>query len=256
VIELDEENLFFKTKIFYYSDSVFDVKGYRTVFFKYVKNKVDAPGFNCVEEDTYVIDLTQSLDDLWKNMKRHTHRNIKKAERNGIAIKINENYDDFYKMYLDHINEKKHIKWYDHNKKETFIKYGTLFTSDYNGIILSGIVSLLDENYLVMWVGSSYRFSKNIEIKKLVGPASHLTYWEVIKYAKAKGIKELNSGPSGTRDNPNLGLIWFKEGLGAKIKTYQTYYKDYNLPLKIARNIFRKFKSYKISFWGGELIWH
>jgi lipid II:glycine glycyltransferase (peptidoglycan interpeptide bridge formation enzyme) len=242
LIELVEENLFFKTKIFFYSESAFDVKGYRTIFFKYVKNKVDTPGFNCVEEDTYVIDLTQSIEDLWKNMDHHAHRSIKKAEKKGIIIKINENFDDFYKMYLDHIHEKKHIQWYDRNEKETFIKYGTLITAYYNGLILSGNILLLDDNYIVTWAGSSYRFSKDLEIKPLVGPSSHLILWEVIKYAKARGIKELNFGPCGTRSKPNLGLIQFKEGLGAKVKTYQTCYKDYSLPLKIVRSIFRKFK--------------
>lgn len=243
IIELDFKPFLFKNKIIYYSDSIFDVAGYTSVSFKAVKNKVPAPHFDCREEINYIIDLTQSLEKIWDNMNRNSHRNIKKAKESGVNIKFNQNYEEFYDMYLDHKEAKGHLKWYNMHILDEIKKYGTLVVAEYDDEIISGAVFLEDENNLIYWITASYRYSQNEEIKKLSGNATHLVQWEVIKYAKSKGLKEYNLGPCSYEGNVNKTLLRFKEGLGGKPCKHYTYKKDYNKLYKIIREIYHVIRS-------------
>jgi len=172
-------------------------------------------------------------------MDRNAHRNIKKAESNGITVKINQNHEEFYNMYMDHIKSKKHIKWYDIASSESIKKYGTLFTAEKDSKILSGGVFLEDEDNIVYLIASSYRYSPDKETRTSVGNATYMIQWEVIKYAKAKGIKEYNLGPCMSEEQSIDTLVQFKKGLGCKETIHYNYYKDYNNLLKIVRFIYR-----------------
>jgi lipid II:glycine glycyltransferase (peptidoglycan interpeptide bridge formation enzyme) len=230
---------FIKIKRIWFSDSVYDVENCTSVFFRECKNPINAQGFCCREVTNSVIDLTQDLEDIWKKMKRSSCRNaIKQAQRKDVIVNINNHYDEFYKIYISHKNQKKHIKWYDVEDKATIRKYGTLFTAKYNGEILGGHVYLEDKHNILYWISATNRFTEDRELRTLIGNSSHLIHWEAIKYAKAKGIKEFNlSGLHLGEDDPKNSLNIFKESFGGKRVTYYTYYKDYNKALKLIRSL-------------------
>lgn len=239
IIEYDFKSLIFKNKIIYYSDSLFDVDGYSSIQFRMMKNKIIDSQFDHREEICYIIDLTQSLEDIWNNMNRNARRNIKKGEDKGINIKFNQNRQEFYDMYLEHLKNKKHLKWYNIHKLEDIKKYGTLVIAEYDNEIISGSVFLEDENNIVYWITASNRYSKNKEIRKLSGNATYLTQWELINYAKLKGIKEYNLGPCAYYSSENETLKQFKEGLGGTAHSFYAYSKEYNKLYKIIRDLYR-----------------
>jgi lipid II:glycine glycyltransferase (peptidoglycan interpeptide bridge formation enzyme) len=227
MIELNHSLLFLKNKIIYYSDDIFDVKHYDSVTFRAIKNEFNDPTFNHREEICYVLDLTPNLDSLWGQMNRNVHRNIKRAEQTGIEIKFNQGYEEFYQMYQDHLNVKKHIRWFNVHKLDDIKKYGTLVVAEKDDKMISGSVFLEDENYLVYWITASYRYSDDKLTKQLAGNATHLIQWEIIKYAKSKGLKEYNLGGCATNDLKNELLVQFKESLGGKPVKYYIFCENF-----------------------------
>ena len=240
MIEFETNNFIFKNKVFYYTDSIFDIDGYSSVSFKAIKNKINNNLFDCHQEILYIIDLNQNLDTIWKNMDRSSHRNVKKAEQKGIIIKFNQGYEDFYDMYNYHLRIKKHIQWFNIHDLDNIKKYGTLVTAEYNNKIISGSVFLEDKDNVVSWIVASYRYSPNDDIRRLSGNATHLIQWEIIKYAKLKEKKEYNLGACAYDESINKTLKQFKENLGGKPFTYYTYHKDYNILFKMIRDSYRK----------------
>ncbi len=244
MIELDFNIFNFKYKVIYYSDSIFDVDGYSSVSFKTIKNRDTIPLFICQEETHYCIDLTQSLEVIWNNMNRNARRNIKKAEQEGIAIKFNQGYPEFYEMYKHHLQTKKHIKWYNVYSLDVIKKHGVLVVAEYKNKIISGSIFLEDENNIVYWITASYRYDYGDDIKKLSAYATYLIQWEIIKYAKLKGLKEYNLGSCSYEDDVNLTLKQFKENLGGKEHVYYGYYKDYNKIYNLIRSFTRLTNGY------------
>ncbi len=240
IIEFDFNVLFFKNKVIHYSDTIFNIDGYSSISFRAVKNKIDAPSFSCNKEICYIIDLTQSLEEIWNNMNRNAHRNIKKAEKEGINIEFNKGYQEFYKMYEDHLKSKKHLKWYNIHKLDEIKKHGTLVIAKYGNDIISGSVFLEDENNIIYWITASYRYSPKKIIRQLSGNATYLIHWEIIKYAKLKDIKEYNLGPCAYDDRVNKKLQQFKKSLGSEPHTYYKYCKDYNFVYKLMRKSYQK----------------
>ena len=92
MIAIERKQYIFKTRQMLFSDSVYDVKGCAAVSFSHCKNKLDVEGFTCNKGNTLVIGLTQDLDAIWGNMgKKSCRYAVKRAQRDGIAIKINQN---------------------------------------------------------------------------------------------------------------------------------------------------------------------
>ncbi|MGB9212960.1 MAG: hypothetical protein WCB91_08700 [Halobacteriota archaeon] len=99
MLELESRRYWFKTKKVWFSSYPFDVKGYHCVKFTDTKYKVDLAGFQMRSKTNLVIDLAQDLDTIWKKMsKSSTRRDIKRAQRAGVRVKLNEDYDEFQEL--------------------------------------------------------------------------------------------------------------------------------------------------------------
>ena len=96
MLEIDRNFLAFKRKDIWFSDRPFDVDGYQGVMFYSCPNKVDVRGFYRKETPTMTLDLTQDADSLWKNFHAHRKKSIRKAEKSGMTIKMNQDYERFY----------------------------------------------------------------------------------------------------------------------------------------------------------------
>ena len=96
----------FKIKEIHSSDYPYDIDGYDVLRFQYCKKEVNAEGFTCQKKLTAVIDLTQDLDTIWRNMNRNTRRHIDLAKKEGIEVLVNENYEELYQIYKSFIQKK------------------------------------------------------------------------------------------------------------------------------------------------------
>jgi len=239
-LEIDRKRFIFKTKQIWFADYPYDIKGFDRVVFRDCKNKVNIPGFSRREYTTLVIDLTQDLDTIWRNMSSGNCRKpIRRAERAGIKIKMNQNYNEFYTLY-NSVRAMKKLSGSINSKD--IRRYATLFIAEFNGEIVSGHGYLEDKNNMRSWVIGSKRFEAAEKDITMVANASKLIIWEAIKYAKAKGIKEFDfggyyAGGEGKEilNTPN----WFKQSFGGKVITHYIYQKDYSKIYTFARSLYQ-----------------
>ena len=241
MLEIERKNYIFKTKEIWFSDYPFDVDGCHSAIFHACKNKVDLKIFECKESPTFLIDLTQDLETIWKSMgKKSCRYGIKRAERDKVRVKINQDFVDFLKIN-DSFREAKGLSQSNINI-EFIKKYGTLFVAEFEGEILGGQFYLADENSIRWLIGASKRLEVDRERAILIGNANRLITWEAIKYAKGRGLKEFDmggyySGGKGAEivDTPNL----FKQEFGGKVTTRYIYKKDYSILYKVAQSAYQ-----------------
>lgn len=245
----DRKILTFDIKEVHFSDYPHDIEGCDFLNFHYCKNKFNAKGFTCQKELTSVIDLTQDLDTIWKNMDRKSVRyRIKRAQREGIKIWINEGFDQFFQIYRSFIQKKGIKSLFDvfgvgAITLEAMKKYGTLFVAEYDGEILVGNIYLIDNSNMKAWIGASKRLEVNRAMASMISIADRLIDWEAIKYAKEKGIKEFDIGglwskEEAEKDEKKKGINSYKLDLGGKIVTRYCYRKIYSKIYNLAYHLY------------------
>lgn len=240
MLEIERKLYRFKIKDIWWANEPYNIKDYDGVTFHACKNKTVVEGFRCLEFTTLVIDLSQDLDVIWKNMSQSSCRRfINRAIREKIKIKLNQNYEEFY--LINKLFRK------NKNLNSSFIniefmkKYGTLFVAEYNGEILGGIFYLEDKDNIRGWYGATKRLEADKEIQKIAGDANRLIHWEAIKYAKVKGKKEYDFGGFYTgkiKEEQKENINNFKKSFGGKLTTHYIYKKDSSKIYKFLRYLY------------------
>lgn len=241
MVVIDKKILMFKIKEIHFCDSPFEVKGCDSVNFIHCRNKIDAEGFSCVPSYTSIIDLTQDLDTIWKNMSYGNCRKpINRAERAGIKIKLNQNYDEFYEIY----RSVRKIKALPGAllSIEDIKRWATLFVAELDGEIISGHGYVVGKDDMISWVIGSKRFEEDKERVVMVGNASKLIIWEAIKYGRQKGVKKLDMGTIASeeeseRDEALQNINFFKQSFGGVTVNCYNYQKAYTATLRIAKKL-------------------
>jgi len=249
MLEVDKKILMYTIREVHFSDYPHDIDCCDILKFHYCKNKINAKGFTCQKDLTSVIDLTQDLDTIWRNMdKKSTRYRIKRAQREGIKIRINEGYDQFFQIYRSFIQKKGIKSLFDvfgvgSATLETMKKYGTLFVAEYDGEILVGTIYLEDNSNMEAWIGASKRLEADRAKVSIISNASRLIDWEAIKYAKGKGIKEYDLGglwpkEEAETDRTKKGINSFKLSFGGEIVTRYSYQKIYSKSYNLAYTLY------------------
>jgi len=246
MLVIDRKYLIFKIKEVHFSDSPFDIEHCDSVTFHFCKNFVDAEGFTCQKVFTLIIDLTQDLDTIWQNMDRKSTRySIKRAQKDGIKVRINENYSQFYRIYKSFIQKKGINSLFGVGTVDlkTMKKYGTLFTAEHDGEILGGHLYLEDKGHIRLWLSASRRLEVSREKARLIGNANRLLHWEAMKYAKEKGIKEFDWGglwseEEADKDERKKAINSFKLSFGGEIVTRYSYQKVYSKAYRFAQYLY------------------
>jgi len=243
---LERKLFIFDTKTVYFCDYPSDVEGCDVVTFIGCKNEVDAKGFVRKRNFTAVINLTQDLDLLWRNMDRKSTRyEIKRAEREGFKIKLNQDYDEFQQINKTFRRSKGFGSILDiwTPNTQTMKKYGTLFTAEHSGEILGGHLYLEDENHIRLWATASKRLEADRDKAALIGRANRLLHWEAIKYAKGNGIKEFDWGAmwpkeEAEKDKLKYNINSFKLSFGAEVVPCYVYQRVYSKTYGLAKDIY------------------
>jgi len=238
-IIIDYTYIIFQKRDVFLSDFPYDIGDeFDVVTFKFCKDRINLPGYKCVEKLTSTIDLTQELDEIWEKMNRKLRQKIKKATRENIVWKINENFNEFYTISKDFVKQKNYV-----SRIEGFFglelpdikimkKYGTLFTAELNGEILGGHLYLEDNDNILAWISASKRLAVNNETTKLINNANCLLHWQAINYAKEKSIRTFNWGGLWSLDeaqDPKKNSInTFKLSYGGQIEKSYFYSKINN----------------------------
>ena len=188
---------------------------------------------------THNLDLTHAEQEIFSTFRKSTKRNIKKAIKEGIQVKILNNLDSVKSFYrLNCMTRKDHglppqpfyffRKLFEHiiSKEKGFITLAS-----YNGKEIAGCVYLNFKDKAIYKYGDSDKKYQNLRPNNLV-------MWEAIKFSTQNGFKSFNFG----RTEPDHeGLLQFKRGWGTREET--TNYYKYDL----TENVFVKDSS-RINF--------
>lgn len=245
MLEIEIKGRVFKCKEIWFADYPYDVKGYAGVTFMECKNRADMAGFTQQEHTTLVIDLTQDLDTIWRNMgKKSCRYEVNRAKRDGVIVKTNQNFNEFYQMDKS-FREKRGLATASLRRPEFMRRYGTLFTAEVDRKLIAGQFYLEDKNNIRWLLGASRRLEVDRDKAIMIGCANRLIIWEAIKYAKEKGIKEFDMGGYYTgedKDDPRYTINIFKRSFGGELTTHYIYEKIYSKICKLAQFIALRLK--------------
>lgn len=171
---------------------------------------------------TFQIDLTQSEEELLRNMKPKTRYNVRLAQKKGVTIS-EDNSDQAFKTYLKLLKETtQRQNFYAHDENYHRLMWETLEPA--------GTAKLLKAQYqgkpLVIWIlfhwhdTLYYPYGASSNQHKEV-MASNLIMWEAIRFGQKLGCQVFDLwgclGPDPDKKDPWYGFHRFKEGYGPKL---------------------------------------
>jgi len=241
----------------WFSDYPFEINGIDFVSFKSCKNERLIKGFLKEDFTTHIINTQQELPQIWKNMSKSSCRYaIHKAQKDGVKIRINQDYDQFIEINHNFRKRKGILEQYV--SKEYMMKNGVLFLAYLDDEMLGGQFYICDDENIRWLIGASKRLSATHEKAIIIGNANRLLIWEAIKFAKNNGKREFDLGGyyTGTAANQELECInKFKGSFGGTLKKNYNYSKIYSRKYWMAANLFKiylatktRMDSLKLSF--------
>jgi hypothetical protein len=170
----------------------------------------------------HTLNLCQSEEKIFSSLRNSTRRNIKKATKEGVQVKIFYSFDALKRFYRLHCITRK----YHGVPPQPFSFFKMIYTH-----VLSnhyGIVALGYFQEKVIAAAVFFHFGKNVIYKYGASDrryqnlrANNLIMWEAIKYYSPRGYKEFSFGRTAPE---NRGLLQFKDGW-SKRRTEIKYYK-------------------------------
>ncbi len=178
------------------------------------KNEFQKEGYQINNFETYVTDLSQDIDSLWKKVKKNAKNDVNKAERENIQIKEIENKNDLKNFeLLSQIWEKtKGIE-----RKDPFVNLEKDW-GDYKANIQNFFLAYKDDKLLAglrigRFNGIAYTHKVINAYSQPANVAGPLLTWHAIKWAKELGFNtyDLSGGesePKNEKDSKRYSEQW------------------------------------------------
>jgi hypothetical protein len=213
-LDVEEERSFLNSTVDYLRSAGVDIiipASSNTVFRTYPEG-VDAAPYG-----SYVIDLCQPEDVLWRNIGRITRQNIRKAQKDGVCIRIgHEHLDVAYALIRDTFERSK-LPFMNHESFKRFLLglggNGRLMVAEYQGVVHSCTVFAFSQPCAyAIYAGN---------IPKQHQGAHKLIYWDAITAFQKCGIRRFDF--HGARIAPAKGtkqesMNLLKQHFGATLK--------------------------------------
>lgn len=175
-------------------------------------------------ELTSQLDITKSEDELFKNMRKATRYEIKKAVKQGIRITGSKNpiaIKKFYELQLETAKRQNFVPFsYEllHEQFNTFSKvnHALLYEAKHQNKLLAMAFIIFYGTEAVYHYGASTNEGRKY-------PGAYLIQWEAIKEAKKRGMNRYNFWGVSPENEPKHrfhGLSLFKRGFGGKDVEY------------------------------------
>jgi lipid II:glycine glycyltransferase (peptidoglycan interpeptide bridge formation enzyme) len=173
-------------------------------------------------ETTWVLDITQTEEEILKNMRKN-HRNlIRRAEKDGVTIRQSQEMKDlekFIELHQETVVRHKFVPFSPKYIRKEFTAFQAdnqvrVFLAEYEGKIISAAVIIFYGDTAVYRHGASASAYRKI-------PSSYLMLWEAILEAKKRGLKYFNFwgiAPDNNKKHPFAGITLFKTGFGGERK--------------------------------------
>ncbi len=175
-------------------------------------------------ETMWVLDIKPTEEDLLKGMRKTTRNLVRRAERDGVKIRISEETADlvtFEKLYEETADRENFVAFsakYLKAEFNSFVKDHRVFFAfaEYNGDVIAGALITVYGNTGFYHQGASTRKWPKI-------PGAYLLQWEIIRELKKRGLERYNFwgiAPTDDPKHPWAGLSLFKQGFGGYREDY------------------------------------
>ena len=174
-------------------------------------------------ENTLIIDLNQSEENILNQMKPKGRYNIKVAQKNGVKIEkytadntneLPSAVKEFHQLLIT-TTERDGFGGHDSNYylemlKNLGARNATLYLADYQGKKIAGLLATHFNNTAIYYFGASSNENRNVM-------APYLLQWQAITDAKKTGYHFydfLGIAPEGAKNHPWAGVTEFKLKFG------------------------------------------
>lgn len=170
-------------------------------------------------ENTWLLDISESEDDLLKKMDKN-HRNlIRRCEKDGVRVEVTtdpEAVEEFNQMH--DVTVKRH---HFHRFPSGYVRKEFNALSPHNAAVIKAYLpdGTLDSVGIFMFYGSMscYRHAASLMSDKRL-PTSYAVQWAAIKEAKKRGCTVHNfwgvAPANADKNHPFYGITHFKKGFG------------------------------------------
>lgn len=173
---------------------------------------------------THNLDLISTEQNIFSAFRSNTKRNIKKAVKVDVQVKIQNSLKSVKEFYRLHCMTRKghgippqpfyfFKKIYDHIISK---RHGCVTLALYNNKVVAGAVYFHLKDTVIFKFGASDTSYQHLRPNNLVK-------WEAIKFYARNGYKNINFGRT---DPDNKGLVQFKRGWGTREGTINYYQYD------------------------------
>lgn len=220
-------------------------------------SKTPGPFITRENKASFVLNLADGQEKLWKGFKKQIRNRVRKAESSGLSVSFGrENLEEFYKTYALHMKSlglpMPGLSFY-RTVLNTFPKNSHIAVVAYKGKTIGAkfFMSYKDIVYLI-WGASLKQYSEYMP--------NYLLTWETIKYAINLGFQYCDFG----RSTIDTGPYYFKESWGGQMKQlyWQYYLNSHNrLPelntenpkYKFAINVWKRLPMHVVEFVGPRI---
>jgi len=181
--------------------------------------------------NVYKVNLSKTVDELWKNLATNKRRNIKKAQERGAEVVEGVNHDDLVSFYELYVIAGKRVGFIPH-PFHYFNSYLKILGSDrvriflavFNGKPVAGV-------FVVIHGETAYALGAGSRKEVWHVRPNDILHWKAMEWACKKGFSYYHMGhvnePPPTDGSAGLGLWrWKREWRGQLEKRY-LYHKIY-----------------------------
>ena len=222
----------------WFSDDVYDVEDVAAVQFKNSSYSGDKEGFLKEASTTLVLDLTKSIDDIWKGMNKNCRHQINRAQNDNITIRFNERLDDFYEMNQD-FRKRRGLPATFISPEEMGNNY-FVFTYESNGTLMGGHLCIKDDRSIRQLYSCSIGDTESGISQAERGRGNRLSIWEMIKHVKQEGLVEYDFGgyATGKLGDELKGINEFKSSFGGTTCDKFSYSKSYSKSFNVGKSLY------------------
>lgn len=173
---------------------------------------------------TFILDLTKSLDDIKAGFENKFRYNIHVAEKNNVIVEEEKSeiaIEKFYSIYKETCSRQNFIihpiSYYQNIFSILLQKgMGSVFIAYMNDLPVAGVIVFVFGDRVWYMYGASSQKARS-------AMPNNLIHWEIIKWAKEKGLKEYDLWGIPTKPkegHPLWGVYRFKKGFNAELKNF------------------------------------
>lgn len=199
----------------------------------------------------FLVDLTKSEEELWRNLKRDKKRAITKAKKSEVKIEeITEK--DFIPNFYDLLEE-------TYTNRGSPLEDISLFDAVFEILVPKNMAKFIVAKYrdryiatrlVLTYKGVIYDWHVGATRKFLSLKANDLLVWHILEWGLENGFHKFDFGGGGESKEASAGWVEFKRRFGGKAVNYGRYTKIHKQKkiwfAKKAFALYRKYRKFNL----------